>query len=193
MAAFSAAGLVITQAQISLADRLPQIPRAADVLVLDPDAVSDDVIESFIADASGFCPVLVFADDRKPDRADDYLRAGACSVISRTSSADLLVQAVRTLCRGVGAVRLRPAPAPAEKADPRPTAVLSPREDEVLRGIANGLTHDQVARRLGISRHTVDTYVKRIRSKLPVGNKAELTRTALIAELARTRAAESLR
>lgn len=56
---------------------------------------------------------------------------------------------------------------------------LSPREREVLTYIADGYTHEQTARRIGISRHTVDTYIKRVRSKLTVGNKAELTRLAL--------------
>src|SRR3712207_8718729 len=37
-----------------------------------------------------------------------------------------------------------------------------------------------ISTRLGISRHTVDSYVKRIRAKLGVGNKAELTRVALL-------------
>jgi two-component system, NarL family, invasion response regulator UvrY len=62
---------------------------------------------------------------------------------------------------------------------------LSPREQEVLRHIAEGFTHDQVARRIGISRHTVDTYVKRIRSKLGVGNKAQLVRAAMAGLLRR--------
>ncbi|MEU2668771.1 response regulator transcription factor [Streptomyces sp. NPDC007164] len=62
-------------------------------------------------------------------------------------------------------------------ADERP--VLSRREQQVLGFIADGLTHAQVARRLAISQHTVDTYVKRIRRKLRVGNKAELARAAL--------------
>ncbi|ELP61766.1 LuxR C-terminal-related transcriptional regulator [Streptomyces turgidiscabies] len=62
-------------------------------------------------------------------------------------------------------------------------APLSPREQEVLQFIASGLTHDQVARQVGISRHTVDTYVKRVRSKFGVGNKAELTRIALSLKL----------
>jgi DNA-binding NarL/FixJ family response regulator len=57
---------------------------------------------------------------------------------------------------------------------------LSRREYQVLQYIALGRTHDQIARRLGISRHTVDTYVKRIRGKLQLGNKAELTRAALL-------------
>ena len=50
----------------------------------------------------------------------------------------------------------------------------------MLRHIARGLTHGQIATRLGISRHTVETYVSRIRVKLRVGNKAELTRAALL-------------
>ncbi|MEU6885573.1 helix-turn-helix transcriptional regulator [Streptomyces viridosporus] len=56
---------------------------------------------------------------------------------------------------------------------------LSPRERQVLDFIAAGLTHAQAARRLGISQHTVDTHVKRIRSKLGVGNKADMVRLAL--------------
>jgi DNA-binding CsgD family transcriptional regulator len=58
-------------------------------------------------------------------------------------------------------------------------SALSGREATVLRFVARGLTHEQIGRRMGISRHTVDTYVKRVRAKLGVGNKAELTRAAL--------------
>jgi DNA-binding CsgD family transcriptional regulator len=60
---------------------------------------------------------------------------------------------------------------------------LSEREGQVLRQISRGLTHGQIATRLGISPHTVDTYVKRIRAKLGAGNKAELTRAALLGQL----------
>jgi DNA-binding CsgD family transcriptional regulator len=64
--------------------------------------------------------------------------------------------------------------------DDPPGHVLSARERQVLHYIACGYTHGQAARRLGISPHTVDTYVKRIRAKLAVGNKAELTRAAML-------------
>jgi DNA-binding NarL/FixJ family response regulator len=62
---------------------------------------------------------------------------------------------------------------------------LSARESQVLTHIAHGLTHSQIASRLRISPHTVDTYVKRIRAKLGIGNKAELTRFALLRDTAR--------
>lgn len=57
--------------------------------------------------------------------------------------------------------------------------LLSPREEQALDFIARGFTHAQTARRMGVTKATVDTYVERIRAKLQVGNKAELTRAAL--------------
>ena len=69
---------------------------------------------------------------------------------------------------------------PGPEKDPKTDTALSTRERQVLQYIACGYTHGQAARRLGISPHTVDTYVKRIRAKLAVGNKAELTRAAVL-------------
>jgi DNA-binding CsgD family transcriptional regulator len=63
---------------------------------------------------------------------------------------------------------------------------LSPREREVLHHIARGHTHAEAAVLAGISRHTVDTYVKRIKEKLGVGNKAEMTRAAVLGGLVRS-------
>lgn len=62
---------------------------------------------------------------------------------------------------------------------PSPAITLSPRERQVLGHIGIGMTHRQVARALGISQHTVDTYVKRIKGKLGSRNKADLTRAAI--------------
>ncbi|MER0481679.1 LuxR C-terminal-related transcriptional regulator [Streptomyces sp. Edi2] len=81
-------------------------------------------------------------------------------------------QVLRQVCEAVD--RRTPVPGAGRSAPG-----LSPREQQVLRFIASGMTHGQVARRIGISPHTVDTYVKRVRSKFGIGNKAELTRVAL--------------
>ena len=60
---------------------------------------------------------------------------------------------------------------------------LSPRQREVLRHFATGLTYDQIARRMGVTRHTVDTYLRRIRDKSGAGSGAELTRLAMELEI----------
>ncbi|MET7614782.1 helix-turn-helix transcriptional regulator [Streptomyces seoulensis] len=67
----------------------------------------------------------------------------------------------------------------ATTADPVPQTSFSDREREVLFYIAEGFTYVATARRLGLSPHTVDTYVRRIRAKSGVRNRIEL---ALLAE-----------
>lgn len=56
---------------------------------------------------------------------------------------------------------------------------LTPRELETATWLVKGLTHRQIARRMGLTEETVNTYVKRLRSKLGVGNKAALTRKVI--------------
>ncbi|MFF4895411.1 response regulator transcription factor [Streptomyces sp. NPDC001068] len=56
---------------------------------------------------------------------------------------------------------------------------LAPRERETLKHIAAGCTYLQAARLMGLSRHTVDAYLRRIRAKLDINTTAELTRLAV--------------
>ncbi|MFC9815861.1 response regulator transcription factor [Streptomyces virginiae] len=56
---------------------------------------------------------------------------------------------------------------------------LAPREQEALRHIAAGHTYLQTARHMGLSKHTVDAYLRRIRAKLNVNTTAEMTRIAI--------------
>lgn len=60
-----------------------------------------------------------------------------------------------------------------------PAVTLAPREQEALRYIAAGHTYLQTARNMGLSKHTVDAYLRRIRTKLNVHTTAELTRLAI--------------
>ncbi|MER5669147.1 response regulator transcription factor [Streptomyces mirabilis] len=60
-----------------------------------------------------------------------------------------------------------------------PTPALAPRERETLRHIAAGRTYHQTARHMGLSTHTVNAYLRRIRAKLNITSTAELTRMAL--------------
>ncbi|MEW2194055.1 response regulator transcription factor [Streptomyces microflavus] len=64
--------------------------------------------------------------------------------------------------------------APSITADPARRTAFSGREREVLSHIAKGFTYAATAHRLGLSPHTVDTYVRRIRAKSGVRNRTEL-------------------
>lgn len=56
---------------------------------------------------------------------------------------------------------------------------LSSRETDVLRMVARGHTLDEVARALGVTRHTVRTFVRRIYAKLQVNTHAQAVHAAL--------------
>ncbi|MBI2918261.1 MAG: response regulator transcription factor [Chloroflexi bacterium] len=57
--------------------------------------------------------------------------------------------------------------------------VLSPREGEVLRGIAQGMTNKEIASQLSISVTTAQTHRSRIMEKLGLHSQAELIRYAI--------------
>jgi DNA-binding NarL/FixJ family response regulator len=63
----------------------------------------------------------------------------------------------------------RAGPAPVLTKD----AALSTRELEVLQHITRGFTHDEIANKMNLSRHTVLTFVRRIYAKLEVRSKIE--------------------
>jgi len=155
----------------------------ADAVLIDVDALSPPNELDQITVAAKSTAVLVLANYE--DDGASYLEAGASGVICKRESIERLVEAIRAVtsgyCVSSGATD---APSAARRADP-PAHHLSEREEQVLRQISCGLTHSQIATRLGISPHTVDTYVKRIRAKIGAGNKAELTRAALLGGMIR--------
>ncbi len=57
--------------------------------------------------------------------------------------------------------------------------ILSPREKEIIQLISEELTSDQIAKRLFVSRHTVETHRKNIFLKLNVKNIAGMIKKAM--------------
>jgi DNA-binding NarL/FixJ family response regulator len=56
---------------------------------------------------------------------------------------------------------------------PVPDAVLTEREKQVLRLVADGKENDEIARELFISRHTVKNHIASILFKLQVANRIQ--------------------
>jgi DNA-binding NarL/FixJ family response regulator len=184
IAVLSDAGMKVVSARTSLNG---QRPWRTDVLVLDPAVTADPGSVAAVASIAHATPVLVLTSGPDAGVVDRFLAAGVSGSVRREAEVDELLEAIHTVVRGGrlpasnDAPATAPATAPADVSVPEADGVsLSPREQQVLRQIARGRTHSQIARALGISHHTVDTYVKRIRSKLDLGNKAELTRAAVL-------------
>ena len=61
---------------------------------------------------------------------------------------------------------------PSRRAPPRPLSGMTPREVEVLRMIAAGLTAKETARRLDISPKTADHHIQSLYGKIGVTSRA---------------------
>jgi DNA-binding NarL/FixJ family response regulator len=86
------------------------------------------------------------------------------------------------LPQSAGPIR-KTAPAPASTIRPDPDA-LTPREIEVLRLVAAGMTDAAIARHLSLSPRTVQVHLRSIYSKLNITTRSAATRYALEQNLA---------
>jgi DNA-binding NarL/FixJ family response regulator len=156
----------------------------ADVVIMDLYHDGDRPCLAAVAQVAAVSRVLVISASGHATDVVGAIEAGASGYVTKHAEAQMFVAAVETVAAGGFAMS-------SQLADilqagfafaPQATASgpqLSAREEETLALIAKGLTHAQVAKRMGVTKSTVDTYVERIRAKLQVGNKAELTRAAL--------------
>lgn len=157
-----------------------------DVVVLDlhlPDLTGVQVIERL----GGAARVLVLSASGEGEDVLAAVLAGASGYLLKSASAAELVDAVRRTAAGeavftpplaglvLGEYR-RVAAAPA---GPR----LTPREIEVLRLVAKGLTYPEIADRLVLSVRTVQNHVANTLGKLQLDNKGQLVRYAVRAGL----------
>ncbi|MFI5913130.1 response regulator [Dactylosporangium sp. NPDC051541] len=156
-----------------------------DVVVMDVRMPVLDGIEATRRLAGAAVPdpvkVLVVTTFNLDEYVYEALRAGASGFLLKDAPATHLLQGIRTVAAGAAlldpdvtrqlvgryAARIRPAgPSPAGGA-------LTPRELEVLRLIAEGLSNREIADRLVISQETVKTYVSRILAKLGLRDRVQ--------------------
>lgn len=131
---------------------------AAEAMVISVLADDRTVIEAIEAGASGY--LLKDSDPLNIIDAITDLLAGR-SPISSTIA--------RTIVRRVARQGTAPDPSKADDGHPR----LTPREMDILWGIAKGFTYGELAERLQISNQTVPVHIKNIYRKLEASNRSE--------------------
>jgi DNA-binding NarL/FixJ family response regulator len=162
----AAASVVLRLRDAFVAARLGRLlpvvaAEAADVMVVDAPPGPE---------AAGFeGAILVISDDARV--AADPTLAG---VLPASATDRQIVAAVAALAEGLTvrtpALREQPGFAAPE---PGGRKLLTPREVEVLAAVGRGLSNKAIARRLGISAHTVKYHLEAIYAKLEVGSRAE--------------------
>jgi DNA-binding NarL/FixJ family response regulator len=159
---------------IALAERLKP-----DVAVVDvglPDMSGLDVVRRLKAmDDAPVVLVLSMYDDA--EYAREARAAGAAAYVVKDSASTMLA-AQLWLAVGARGRLVQPDEGPRVSAQER-IALLTPRECDVLRGIASGRTNKEMGAELGISPRTVETHRERLMRKLGVSTVAGLTALAL--------------
>ncbi|GEA88563.1 response regulator [Cellulomonas cellasea] len=166
------------RAAVDLAGRLQP-----DVVVMDVRMPVLDGIEATRLLAGAGVPqpvkVLVVTTFNLDEYVYEALRAGASGFLLKDAPPAQLLHGIRTVASGAAllapevtrrlvgryAGRIRP---------PQPTdSALTPRELEVLRLLADGLSNGEIAAALVLSPETVKTYVSRILTKLDLRDRVQ--------------------
>ncbi|MFF2852426.1 response regulator transcription factor [Streptomyces sp. NPDC058001] len=145
--------------------------------------------------------ILILTTFDLDEHVYDALAAGAAGFLLKDVTAERLFDAVRVIAAGdallapavtrrligeFARLRRRPPPAPTVG----PLAALTPRETEVLRLLAEGLSNPETAARLSVSEETVKTHVSRILTKLALRDRTQAVVAAYESGLVVPRSAE---
>ncbi|MFC5185191.1 response regulator [Actinomadura harenae] len=133
--------------------------------------------------AAGHMPrVLILTTFELDEYVYDALAAGASGFLLKDVTAERLFEAVRVVAAGdallaPGVTRRLVEEFARSRRRPRTTpsalAALTPRETEVLRAMAEGLSNPEIAVHLVVSEETVKTHVSRILGKLGLRDRTQ--------------------
>jgi DNA-binding NarL/FixJ family response regulator len=161
-----------------------------DVVLMDVRMPGTDGIEAtrqLLSDGEASTKVLILTTFDLDEYVFDALRAGASGFLLKDVTAERLFEAVRVVAAGEALLapavtrrlisefaRIRPQAA----APPAALSALTPRETEVLRLVAEGLSNTEIAARLVVTEETVKTHVSRVLAKLGLRDRTQAVVTA---------------
>ncbi|WP_108516465.1 LuxR C-terminal-related transcriptional regulator [Bradyrhizobium algeriense] len=159
----------------------PDVALVANTL---PDLTVSEILA--IAKAENLPTRLVFFAEPGDDDLTAAIAAGACSAISSYANPDTILRSLRLMTERTSA---RPKPSPdlapnGKEVDgakiEKMLRVLTPREREIIRLVAEGLSNKEIARQLNVSPGTVKVHLYNVFQKLEVSNRTVLATIALL-------------
>jgi len=155
---------------------------APDIAVIDVSLPDMNGIEltARLAESSPDVRVLTLSVHEDRAYVQQLLQAGVRGYLLKRSAAEELVRAVRAIA--AGGMYLDPAIVRKAIADPiaEPASCgqdrLSPREQDVLRFIAQGFSNKEIGSKLRISTKTIETYKARAAEKLRLRTRADIVK-----------------
>ncbi len=165
-----------------------------DVLLLDlglPQMSGIDVTRAVKA-SHPKVEILIFTIFDEEDKVLEAVQAGASGYLLKGATADKIIDAIKEVRAGGTVIqpnlarrllrhfRVGDPAAPGDSAAPKrapeaepPLRPLSDREQEILQLIAKGVSNNEAAKLLGLSKATIRTHLEHIYQKLEVSNRVE--------------------
>ena len=152
-----------------------------ELVLLDLDSPSDESLSAAIQSGGALVnsSLMILTEDPE-SLAVDVLGSGLRAILPRYATPEEIIAAIQAAATGLVALhpdifdsmlsRIRPG----QQSELDPSGqILTPREIEVLRMIADGLGNKEIASKLSISDHTVKFHISSIFAKLGASNRAE--------------------
>lgn len=157
-----------------------------DVVLMDVQMPGTDGIEATrTVVAEGHAKVIILTTFDRDDYLFDALAAGASGFLLKNADPDSLAEAVRAAAEGhallapevtmrvIGRVTRDNAPSVPQPKPPKELDLLTAREREVLLLIGEGLSNNEIARRLFLTEATVKTHVSACLAKLQLRDRVQ--------------------
>jgi len=122
--------------------------------------------------------IIAMSTFKERSYISQMIQAGASGYLVKSASKEEIEEAILSVYEGRLYMSLDINLSPADKQELHTVPVLSSREKEVLHLIADGFTNPQIAEKLFLSLHTVDSHRKNLLTKFGVNNTASLIKTA---------------
>ncbi len=126
--------------------------------------------------------VLIVTAGMAPAESAQILNQGASGIFLKHSSPSLLADAIRKVYAGetwIDQRCLKDVVQLAAQPEVQPRQSFTPREQDVLRGVFEGLSNKEIGTRLGISESSVKAAIQQLFEKAGVRTRSQLVRIAL--------------
>ena len=152
-----------------------------EVVLLDLDSPSDESLSAAIQSGGALVnsSLMILTEDPE-SLAVDVLGSGLRAILPRYATPEEIIAAIQAAATGLVALHpdifdsMLSRIHPGQQSELEPSdQILTPREIEVLRMIAEGLGNKEIASKLSISDHTVKFHISSIFAKLGASNRAE--------------------
>jgi DNA-binding NarL/FixJ family response regulator len=138
--------------------------------------MSDGAIGRIVANYPKI-PVAVISGSADAQDVQGAIRAGARGFVPKTATGEHFASAIQLLLAGGTSVPADILMAPAAGTDKDSgtpwKAMLTPRENEVLKGVARGISNKQIGRELNLAEVTIKLHMRSIFRKIGAKTRAE--------------------